>query len=195
MRACCKSCANLAKVEGDKAVCLAGSELVCHSPSCVRWTKSERTQTLRLCTCCGKLLPLSQFYVNPRRSDGYEVICKHCVKIKSSESYRRRNPVPKKRGRKEIDLVGVSVGDFTAVEKVGDRRSSKRVGRIYRWISSSGEEIVATRRDLADRIARRERGPRRVAAAKNGAARPLPYEPEFPERFKDEFMMITKMLI
>lgn len=195
MRACCKSCANLAKVEDDKAVCLAGSELVHHSSSCIRWAKSDRPQALRLCTRCGRLLPLSHFYTNPRRSDGYELICKSCVKAKSSESYRRRNPVVKTRGRKEVDLVGVRVGDYTAVEKVRDSRCDNRVARIYRWISVSGDEVISTKRDLSDKIARRARTQKKTKAEKMTTGQPRPYAPENPEQFRDEFMMITKMLI
>lgn len=43
----------------------------------------------KVCTCCGRELPLEEFYNNCTRKDGHSSICKKCTLEKNKEVYKK----------------------------------------------------------------------------------------------------------
>lgn len=197
MRGCCKTCVHLHKGADDMAICAKGRRLADKSPLCVcKELGDNGLGALRFCTKCGRLLPLSRFYEDKGRPDGYGVNCRDCRSRIAAERYKERHPHAKYgRGRREIDLTGLTVGGWTAVEKVADRpRPCGNTARVYRWVAASGGERVTTRSEIA-RGQRRKEGVTVWKPLRRPPISPKPYRPECPEQFNDEFMMITKLIV
>lgn len=197
MRGCCKTCVNLRKGADDTAICAKGQRLVYKSPLCAHKALGDNgLSSLRFCTKCGRMLPLSRFYEDKGRSDGYGVNCRDCRSRSAAERYKERHPHAKyERGRREVDLTGLTVGGWTAVGKVADKpRPCGFTARVYRWVAADGSERVTTRSEIA-RSQRRKKGVAAWKPLRRPSISAKPYRPECPEQFNDEFMMITKLLV
>lgn len=53
-------------------------------------TTGLRKLGLKTCTSCREVKPLDDFYLDPRRADGRQAICKECWAVKSENKYYQR---------------------------------------------------------------------------------------------------------
>ena len=71
----------------DRAICfISDEEKPAESPKKRRnrpVTTANRTE--KVCSCCGRLLPLSEFVVSRRASDGHDCYCRACKALKRKQ--------------------------------------------------------------------------------------------------------------
>jgi len=68
-----------------------------------------KKQGLKTCVYCGKILPLEDFYGDPRHSDGKQSGCKTCFNLKGDENYLNRE-------------YGIGIKEITAMLESQDGR-------------------------------------------------------------------------
>lgn len=54
----------------------------------------------KICSCCGRKLPLSSFYKNKAAKDGHATLCKQCEKEKYGYKAKKNRPLVAQRGVK-----------------------------------------------------------------------------------------------
>lgn len=101
MRACCITCAHIVEGIDGKAVCDKGNNLKARSAVCKDSKPSGLPLRLHLCTCCMRLLPLSDFNRNSRAPSGYCSCCRECNRMISERARLDR----KKQKRRRTGLV------------------------------------------------------------------------------------------
>lgn len=91
--------------------------------------------SMKRCTKCGKLKPLSEFYRDSYQKSGYRPSCKICSK-KQTHEYRNKFHLP------EVKRI---VKWETVIELIPDYKNSvvikkeKRVRKIYKQYTNEGE--------------------------------------------------------
>lgn len=83
MRTQCLECKHLVCEEG-KARCTEGKPINGDNSYCADQLGNEgrdpSMEGRKVCSRCGNVVPLDEFYRNPRYSDGLDVYCKWCRK-------------------------------------------------------------------------------------------------------------------
>lgn len=99
MRTCCITCVHIVEGEDGKAVCDKENNLKVRSAVCRDSTPSGLPLRLHLCTCCMRLLPLSDFNKNNRAPSGYCSCCRECNRMISDRERQDRR-------KKEKRIIG-----------------------------------------------------------------------------------------
>lgn len=79
-------------------------------------------QQTKICPSCGKKLPLTEFYKNKNRTDGYASMCKVCEKAK----YGRRE----RRTSQQITQATLSLIDFDDPQLFAELRRRGYTGEL-----------------------------------------------------------------
>jgi len=117
-------------------------------------TKQRRDgSTIRRCSTCKKYKAVSNFYRNPKSSDGIHDHCKHCSrKHAQSEASKAGQKTRRQRNRMTVLLhysdgkpqcrcCGESENKFLCIDHIngGGRKHRAEVGsHFYRWIINNG---------------------------------------------------------
>lgn len=94
----------------------------------------------KICVCCGKVLPVSEFGKNRQSSDGLMVSCKDCTNKRYRENYRKRKNIvtpttqPSATATKpKLDSDGRNpeLSKFHARELIAELKARNYTGTIY----------------------------------------------------------------
>lgn len=95
----CKACKDIAVRLSDYR---AGRRM---SPDLIKQESEspDLNRTHKICSCCEKLVPLTNFYKESRTKDGYQRRCKDCQKKSAQISYADNKPKVLSRSKEKYD--------------------------------------------------------------------------------------------